>query len=415
MPNSIDIALFFFGELPARAMYHSLLEGEPPLWKAWKHALHKNACAPYPIPVCPRPLEEMPPMPLTDAQLRQLKPKEKPYKTFDGGGLYIEVFPDGAKRWRYKYRIGGKEKRLALGVYPSVSLKEARKRHAEARARLDEGLDPSEVKKATEASQAGVNSFAAIALEWHAKFSPTWSVSHRDKLLGRLKIHILPWLGQRPVEEITAPELLTVIRRIEDKGHLETAHRTLELCGQVLRYAVQTGRAERNCAADLKGAIPPPQKKHFAAILDPVSMGHLLRAIDNYPGHFPTVCGLRLAPLLFMRPGELRMLEWEQVDFDQQELRLPIEHMKRLQVEKNAGRGDIAHIVPLCHQAMETLRALHSLTGGGRYVFPGLRSKDRPMSNATLLNALRRMGYTGEEMTMHGFRHMASTHLHELG
>lgn len=219
----------------------------------------------------------------------------------------------------------------------------------------------------------------------------------------------------RPVAEITAPELLALVRRIEEKGHLETAHRTLELCGQVLRYAVQTGRAERNCATDLKGALPPAQKKHFAAIIDPVEMGHLLRAIDSYPGHFPTVCGLRLAPLLFMRPGELRLLEWKQVDLACQELRLPIEHMKRLQTEKNAGRGDIAHIVPLSLQAQAILQALHPLTGGGRYVFPGLRSTDRPMSNATLLNALRRLGYTGEEMTVHGFRHMASTHLHELG
>ena len=354
-------------------------------------------------------------MPLTDAQIRQLQPKEKPYKTFDGGGLYIEVFPDGAKRWRYKYRIGGKEKRLALGVYPETGLKDARKRHADARVQLSDGLDPSEVKKATAAAQAGENSFAAIAHEWLAKFAHTWSESHRDKLRGRLGLYLLPWLDKRPITEITARELLTVVRRIEAKGHLETAHRTLQLAGQVFRYGIQTGRCSRNPAADLKGAIPPPVKENMAAIINPVEMGHLLRAIDQYPGHYPTICGLRLAPLLFMRPGELRKLEWVNVDFEREELRLPIERMKRPQGEEDAKRGDIAHIVPLCRQAMEILQALHPLTGEGRYVFPGLRNKSQPMSNATLLNALRRLGYTGDEMTVHGFRHMASTHLHELG
>ncbi len=268
--------------------------------------------------------------------------------------------------------------------------------------RLDEGLDPSEVKKATEAAQADENCFAAIALEWHAKFSPTWSESHKRNMLSRLKLYLFPWKGQRHSEEITAPELLTVARRIEERGHLETAHRVLQLAGQVILYGIQkTGRCSRNPAADLRGAIPPATKKHFAP--------------SSPLWKWATFCGLRLVPLLFMRPGELRMLEWTDVDLDREELRLPIERMKRLQKEKDARRGDIAHIVPLCRQALEILQVLQPLTGGGRYVFPGLRSKDRPMSNATLLNALRRMGYTGEEMTMHGFRHMASTHLHELG
>lgn len=354
-------------------------------------------------------------MPLTDSAVRNAKPGRKAQRLFDGSGLYLEVAPSGGKWWRFKYRFGGKEKRFSFGVYPDVTLKDAREKRDAARKLLANGIDPGEERKATKATESGAGSFEAVAREWHTKFSPSWSETHRVKLLGRLELYVFPWLGSRPVNEITAPELLAAIRRIEANGHLETAHRALQVCGQVLRYAVQTGRAERNCAADLKGAIPPPIKKSMASITDPEKVGQLLRAIRDYPGAYVTRCALQLAPLFFLRPGELRKAEWSEFDLDRAEWRITVQRMKRRQKEKDARKGEVGHIVPLSRQAIEILRDLHQLTGTGRYLFPGLRSKDRPISDATLTNALRRMGYTGEEMTVHGFRHMASTLLHEHG
>jgi integrase len=354
-------------------------------------------------------------MSLTDVRIRNTKSSSKPVRLFDGGGLYLEIMPSGGKLWRYKYRFGGKEKRIALGTYPEISLKDARARHTEARKQLANDIDPSAIKKAVKASTSGADCFEAVAREWHDKFSPSWSESHRKKLLGRLVLYLFPWLGKRPVNEITAPELLMVIRKIEVKGHLETAHRTLELCGQVLRFAVQTGRMERNCAGDLKGAIPPAASKRMAAITDPVKIGHLLEAIDSYSGAYITRCALQLAPLFFLRPGELRKAEWSEFDLARAEWRIAIGRMKRSQQDKEARRGEVAHIVPLSRQALAILNDLKLLTGSTRFLFPGLRSKDRPISDATLTNALRRMGYTGDEATVHGFRHMASTRLHEMG
>lgn len=354
-------------------------------------------------------------MSLTDVRIRNTKSGSKPVRLFDGGGLYLEIMPSGGKLWRYKYRFGGKEKRIALGTYPEISLKDARNRHVEARKQLANGIDPGEIKKAVKAVTSGADSFESVAREWHSKFSASWSESHRKKLLGRLELYLFPWIGKRSVNEITAPELLMVIRKIEAKGHLETAHRVLELCGQVLRFAVQTGRTERNCAGDLKGAIPPAASKRMAAITDPVKIGHLLDAIDSYPGAYITRCALQLAPLFFLRPGELRKAEWSEFDLARAEWRIAIGRMKRSQQEKEARRGEVAHIVPLSRQALAILHDLQLLTGSNRYLFPGLRSKDRPISDATLTNALRRMGYTGDEATVHGFRHMASTRLHEMG
>jgi len=354
-------------------------------------------------------------MPLSDISIRNIKPGPKNQRLFDGGGLYLEVTPSGGKLWRHKYRFGGKEKRIALGAYPEITLKEARARHAEARKQLANGIDPGEARKAAKSSGQGGDCFEGVAREWHNIFSPSWSESHRKKLLGRLELYLFPWIGNRPANEITAPEILGVIRKIEAKGHLETAHRALELCGQVLRFAVQTGRAERNCAADLKGAIPPAISKRMASITDPVQIGHLLDAIDSYPGSFITRCALQLAPLLFLRPGELRKAEWSEFNLAQAEWRIAIDRMKRSQQEKEARRGEVAHIVPLCRQAIDILHDLQMLTGQCRYLFPGLRNKDRPISDVTLTNALRRMGYTGDEATVHGFRHMASTRLHEMG
>jgi len=353
---------------------------------------------------------------LTVIKVKNAKPREKSYKLFDGGGLYLEVRPNGGKWWRLKYRFGGKEKLVSLGTYPTVSLADARRGRDQAKAMLMDGIDPAAERKAKKHEQAeDLETFERVAREWHAKFAPGWAPNHADKIIRRLEREVFPWIGNIPIRQITAPELLTVVKRIEQRGHIETAKRTLQTCGQVFRYAVATGRADRNPAADLKGAIPPPRTKHMAAILEPQKVGELLRAIREYSGTFVVACALRLAPLVFLRPGELRMGEWSEIDFDKAEWRIPVRRMKRLQREKNARPDDIGHIVPLSQQALEILQELYPLTGNGRLIFPGLRNKDRPISDATLTNALRRLGYSGEEMTVHGFRHIAETFLHELG
>ena len=352
-------------------------------------------------------------MPLTDTAIRSAKPKDKTFKLFDSGGLYLEVSPSGGKWWRWKYRFAGKEKRLSFGVYPDVSLKFAREKRDAARQQLAKGTDPAEARKAGKLAQAGAESFEAIAREWHAKFSPGWVASHGDRIMRRLEKDLFPWLGKRPIAEVKAPELLAVLRRIESRGAQETAHRAMQNCGQVFRYAVATGRAERDPTGDLRGALPPPKEKHHASIIEPKRIGALLRAIDAYEGFFATKCALRLAPLVFVRPGELRKAQWPEIDFDKAEWRIPAARMKMRE----------QHIVPLSRQAVEILRELEPLTNRGipakpdapRYVFPGAQSHVRPMSENAILAALRRMGYTKEEMTGHGFRSMASTLLHEQG
>lgn len=353
-------------------------------------------------------------LPLSDLQIRQAKPKDKPYKLFDGGGLFLEVSTSGGKLWRLKYRLGGLEKKHSLGAFPAVSLADARHRRDEIRAMMAKGIDPAAARKAEKYAQSNEGSFEAVAREWHGKHSVRWATGHAIKIIRRLELEIFPWLGGRPVGEIAAPELLMVLRRIEERGHIETAKRTLQNCGQVFRYAVATGRAARDPSGDLRGAIAPARTKHMAAIIAPEEVGELLRAIGNYRGTFTVACALRLAPLVFLRPGELRKAEWAEFDLDRAEWRIPIERMKRRRVEKEARKAEV-HIVPLSRQSLAILAELMPLTSGSRYLFPGLRSKDRPISDATLTNALRRMGYSGEEMTVHGFRHMASTLLHEQG
>jgi integrase len=352
-------------------------------------------------------------MPLTDTAIRRAKPQAKAVKLFDGGGLYLEVNPAGGKWWRWKYRFGGKEKRLSLGVYPDVSLKAAREKRDTARQQLAAGIDPGQARRAEKLAQAGAESFEAIAREWHAKFSPGWVASHGDRILKRLEKDLFPWVGKRPIAEIKAPELLGVLRRIESRGALETAHRAMQNCGQVFRYAVATGRAERDPTGDLRGALPAPKEKHHASIIEPKRIGELLRAIDTYEGFFATKCALRLAPLVFVRPGELRKAQWREFDLDKGEWRIPAERMKMRE----------QHIVPLSRQATAILRELEPLTNKAIpskpdapcYVFPGGRSRERPMSENAILAALRRMGYAKDEMTGHGFRSMASTLLHEQG
>ena len=324
----------------------------------------------------------------------------------------MEVSPTGGKLWRLKYRFGDREKKLSLGAFPAVSLAEARQKRDELRQMLAQGINPAVARKMGKLTRSGEGSFEAVAREWHGKYSPRWADSHASKIIRRLEREVFPWLGEKSVGEITAPELMMVLRRIEERGHIETAKRTLQNCGQVLRYAVATGRATRDLSSDLRGAIAPAQPKHMAAITDPEEVGQLLRAIRSYKGSFITTCALRLAPLVFLRPGELRKAEWSEFNLETAEWRIPIARMKREKAVKEARKGEV-HIVPLAKQTLEILAELQPLTGRWRYLFPGLRSKDRPLSDATLTNALRRMGYTGDEMTVHGFRHLASTLLHE--
>lgn len=343
-------------------------------------------------------------MPLTDTAIRNAKPADKARKLFDGGGLYLEVAPSGGKWWRLKYRFGGKEKRLSLGVYPDVSLRDARDRRDAARKLLANDIDPSQNRKARKAAtvERAANSFEVVAREWFDKHAPNWNANHADRIIRRLERDIFPWIGGRPVAEVTAPELLEVVRRIEDRGALETAHRALQNCGQVFRYAVATGRAERDPSGDLRGALPPVKGTHFAAVTEPKQVAEILRAIDDYQGTLPVRCALRLAPLVFVRPGELRHAEWADIDLDAAEWRYVVTKTRT------------PHVVPLSRQAVAILRELHPLTGRGRYVFPGARSAKRPMSDNTILAALRRMGIGKEEMSGHGFRAMARTILDEV-
>jgi integrase len=304
------------------------------------------------------------------------------------------------------YRVNGKRKTLALGVYSDVSLKDARERRDEARKLLVNGIDPGETCKAQKADRAeDMNTFEAVAREWFAKYSPNWVASHANKIIRRLERDVFPWIGKRPIREINAPELLTVLRRIETRDALETAHRAMQNCGQVFRYAIATGRVERDPSADLRGALPPVKEKHYASITDPKTVRELLSAIEGYRGSFVTQCALKLAPLVFVRPGELRKAEWSEFNLEAAEWRFPAEKMK---MQKT-------HIVPLSRQAVAILRELHPLTGSGRYVFPGARTNGRPMSENTVNAALRRLGYPKDEMTGHGFRSMASTILNEQG
>ncbi|HEX2237137.1 MAG TPA: integrase arm-type DNA-binding domain-containing protein [Gammaproteobacteria bacterium] len=345
-------------------------------------------------------------MPLTDSTIRNAKAGAKPITLFDGGGLYLLVTPGGGKWWRFKYRYCGKDKLLSLGTYPAVMLKAARNNRDKMRQQLASGIDPGQMRKAAKLAQhGGANSFESIACEWFEKFKPGWASSHADKIIRRLERDVFPYLGSRFINSITAPELLTVLRRIESRGALETAHRALQNCGQIFRYAIATGRADRDPSADLRGALPPSRERHHASITDPKAIAELLRAIDGYQGHAVTRCALKLAPLVFVRPGELRQAEWREFDLEAAEWRIPADRMKLR----------APHIVPLARQALGILRELELLTGSGRYVFPSLRTNGRPMSNNTVNAGLRRLGYASNEMTGHGFRSMASTILNELG
>jgi len=342
-------------------------------------------------------------MPLTDIAIRSARPADKPQKLYDGGGLYLEVSPAGGKWWRLKYRFGGKEKRISLGVYPDVSLKDARERRDNARKLLANEVDPGENRKVQKAAKVerSANSFEVIAREWFAKNRDTWAVSHADKLITRLEKDVFPWLGGKAIAEITAPDVLSVLRRIEGRGTNETAHRAKSNISQVMRYAIATGKAERDPCPDLRGALPPLRHVNFASITEPSKVAELLRAMDAFRGTFVVKSALLLSPLLFVRPGELRKALWADIDLDKAEWRYFVTKTK------------IDHFVPLASQAVAILKDLHALTGHGDHVFPG-RDPQRPMSETAINAALRRMGYdTKTEITGHGFRAMARTILHE--
>ena len=346
-------------------------------------------------------------MPLTDTAAKNAKAQDKPVKLFDGGGLFLLVTPNGGKLWRLKYRFGGKEKLLSIGAYPIISLKEAREKREEAKKMLAAGVDPGHSKKAAKAAGRLVESsvFEVVAREWHAKYSVSWSESNKAKVLARLENDVFPFIGNKPAGEVGAPELLEALRRIEKRGAVDTAHRALQDCSRVFRYAIATGRAERDTAADLRGALTPVKGGNFASITEPQKVGRLLRAIDGYESNFIVGSALKLAPLVFVRPGELRQAEWAEFNFGAAEWRIPAAKMKARQL----------HIVPLSHQALAILRELQRFTGQENYCFPAFRGKGRPISDVTLLAALRTLGYLPGQMTVHGFRSMASTLLNELG
>lgn len=342
-------------------------------------------------------------MPLTDVAVRTAKPADKPFKLTDEKGLFLLISPNGSKYWRMKYRFGGKEKTLSFGVYPDVGLKDARAKRDEARKMLADGVDPGENRKARKATRIehAANSFEVVAREWMEGQKSRVTPGQHEKTLARLQNDVFPWLGAKPIAEITAPEVLSVLRRIDERGARYTAHRCRGQISQVMRYAIATGRAERDLCPDLKGAIPSVRGGNFASITEPAKVAELLRAIDGFKGTFVVKCALEIAPSVFVRPGELRKAEWEKFDLDKAEWRYLVTKTKT------------EHLVPLATQVVAILKELQALTGHGRYVFPG-RDPQKPMSEAAVNAALRRMGYdTKTEITGHGFRAMARTILHE--
>ncbi|HQD57905.1 MAG TPA: tyrosine-type recombinase/integrase [Candidatus Competibacteraceae bacterium] len=343
-------------------------------------------------------------MPLSDALVRNAKPRERRYKLFDETGLFLIVTPQGGKWWRVRYRWEGREQTLSLGTYPAVGLKRARLGRDEILEQLMKGINPSEARKAEDLG-ALRETFEGQARQWHESRAPRWSSVHASRILHDLERDVFPWIGKASISTLTAPQIKPVLARIRDRGAIESAHRILQNIGQVFRYAIAGGHAERNPAADLKGWLPIPARTHFAALTDPKAIGALLRAIEGYQGTFPVRCALRLAPRLMVRPGELRQAEWSEFDLDAAEWRIPAGKMKMRQ----------EHIVPLARQCVAILEELQPLTHCGRYLFPSVRGRNRPMSENTINGALRALGYGPDVMTGHGFRSLASTRLNEMG
>ncbi len=345
-------------------------------------------------------------MSLTDTAIRNSKPTDKPLRLSDERGLYLLINPNGSRWWRFDYRFQGIRKTLSMGVYPDVPLKLARERREEARSLLAAGADPGAQRKAEKRAnaEAGGNTFEALAREWMATRGKEWTASYASKTKSALERHVFPAVGAKPITEITAPDLLALLRAIETRGTVDMAHRVQQHCGGIFRFAIATGRATTDPVPSLRGALSTVKKEHYAALTDPTEYAELLRAIDNYRGEATTKAAMQLLALTFQRTKEVRFAEWSQFDFDQALWRIPAEIMKMRE----------AHIVPLSRQAIEVLKGIQALTGKGRLAFPSSTSRERPISENTVVYALARMGYKGR-MTGHGFRSVASTLLNEQG
>lgn len=356
----------------------------------------------------------------SNATIKAVKPGDARNRLADGAGLYLRLFVKGGSHgWRFDYSLNGRRNTLSLGTYPSTGLSLARKKADEARKLVSAGIDPSTARKearnaavqqrTTERRAAAglppVDSFEAVAREWHTKNVATWAQSHSIKIIRRLEQDVFPWIGSKPVGSIRPMELLTLLKRVESRGAVETAHRVQQNCGQVFRYAVATGRADSDPSRDLRGALTPWKPEHYPTLTDARDVGRLLRDVEAYEGGFITKCAMKLSPMLFVRPGELRRAEWSEINLEVAEWRIPAAKMK----------GRVLHIVPLATQAVSILRELEALTGRTRWVFPGVRTNGEPMSENTVNAALRRLGYDRTMITAHGFRGMASTLLHEHG
>ncbi|MDD5227738.1 MAG: integrase arm-type DNA-binding domain-containing protein [Methylococcales bacterium] len=345
-------------------------------------------------------------MPLSDTAIKNAKPKDKPYKLTDEKGMFLLVNPNGSKYFRLDYRFDGKRKTLALGVYPEISLKQARDKRDDAKQQIANGIEPNENKKAVKLARidAALNSFEVLAREWFERNMADKSESHQKRTLGMLERDVLPFLGSKPIADIKAPELLATLRRIEERDAVESAHRTLQIFGQITRYAIATGRIEVDISPFLRGSLRVVNGGHFAAITNPKELGALLRAIDGYTGSIIVKTALQIAPLVFVRPSELRGMEWEHIDFDAKEWRYLV------------TKTNVQHIVPLSKQVIDAINELKPLTSHGRFVFPSERTPDgsRCMSDVALLAALRRMGFSKDEVSIHGFRATARTLLDEV-
>ncbi len=349
-------------------------------------------------------------MPLSDIAIRNAKSKDKPYKLYDANGLFLLVTPSGGKWWRLKYRLNGKEKLLSLGTYPVIGLKEARIKRDETRQLIAQGVNPGERRREAKAVIAAMEkekktTFSAVAREWFAKKRAAWTDGHQKKILSRLENQLFPYIGERQFSSLEAADYLAVIQKAESRGAIETAHRLAQLCGQITRYARIAGVVAHDAATGLNEALAPVKTKHYAAIVVPSEMGELLRSIDEYPGE-PVLCyALKLLPYVFVRSGELRGAVWDEINFDAAEWVIPAGRMKMRR----------PHVVPLARQAIALFRSLKELSGNGVLIFPSSFSATRCISDVGLLNALRRMGYGKDKMTIHGFRTSASTMLNELG
>jgi integrase len=342
-------------------------------------------------------------MKLTDTAIRNARPGDRPRKLFDGDGLYLYLSTTGHRAWRFKYYIEGREKHLHFGRYPEISLKAARERRLEARRALETGNDPGVILQAERAARSAT--FEALAMEWLRMQRNRLTLKTYENKRDRFVAFVFPYLGKRPIASIKPLDVLEVLKRIEERGRHETAHRVRSECGNVFRYAVVTGRADRDPTVDLRGAIAAVVRRNRPAIVDPPRIGELMRAIAGYRGDVSSEFALKLLPLTFVRPGELRLAEWAEFNLKAAEWRIPAERMKMREL----------HVVPLSSQALALLKDLHVLTGTGGLVFPSIRSRDRAISDNTLNAALRRLGFAGDEMVAHGFRSMASTCLNEQG